>query len=616
MLNKYPLWKNLLIIFLVIVGFVYALPNIYTPDPALQINGYSGKLDNPSVTAKRIEADLKTAKIGVKAVELTDRGVIVRLNDKQQQLRAKDVITSDLGSDYIVALNLAENTPQWLLDLGAEPMNLGLDLSGGVHFLLQVDTDKAISDSLKSRESEVRTKLREKRLRYKSISTKNTELDVVMRSADTVEEVAAMLRTSYPDLKILKSETNPLLVTVTFSDKKVREVEDYAVKQNLTSLRNRVNELGVSDPIVQRQGRSRIVVQLPGVQDTAQAKRIIGKTANLSFHLEANGKTAGYLKETLPMRANPNLNITFDRTPIVKGDQVTNAQPVFDHQSGMPQVAITLDGPGGVAMNRATRDNIGRRMAVEFLEYKTKVKTVIDKNGKSIEKPYQEVDRSVISAATIQSALGNRFVITGLSQTEARELSLLLRAGALAAPVYFVEERTVGPSMGAENIRLGIESIKVGLSLIIIFMLLYYRAFGFVADIALGMNLVMMVAAMSILGATLTMPGIAGMVLTVGMAVDSNVLIFARIRDELKQGRAPQQAVNAGFDRAFSTIFDAQITTFLVGVILYAVGTGPVKGFAVTLMVGIITSMFTTIMLTRGIVNVAIGGRNIKKLWI
>jgi preprotein translocase subunit SecD len=614
--NKNSFLKSFVILTLCLLGALYALPNIYAPDHALQINGYDGRLENVDLVERKVNTALENAGIETIRMEQTDAGILVRLNSADTQLRAKEVISEALGREFVVAMNLADTTPQWLVDLGASPMTLGLDLSGGVHFLLQVDTAQAVQNSLESRESEVRTQLRENRIRYSNVATENGRLSVVLRDMAKVAETTSLLRTTYPDLDIEVSETDVLAINISFSDAKVRELEDYAVQQNLTSLRNRVNELGVAEPIVQRQGRSRIVVQLPGVQDAAQAKRIIGKTANLQFHLESNSSTPSYLRETLPNRDNPNLTAVIDRTPIVTGDQVTNAQPTFDPQTSTPQVSITLDGAGGTQINRATRDNVGRRMAVQFIEYKTRFRTVTTESGETVEEPYQEAERSWISLATINSPLSNRFVITGISPVEARELSLLLRAGALAAPVYFEEERTIGPSLGAENIAKGIDSIKIGLGLVVIFMILYYRVFGVIANVALTVNLVLMVAVMSVLGATLTMPGIAGMVLTVGMAVDANVLIFARIREELRNGKNPQVAINSGYERAFNTIFDANITTFLVAVILYAVGTGPVQGFAVTLMVGIVTSMFTAILLTRLIVNAIYGGRRVSKLMI
>ncbi len=598
------------------LGGLFALPNIYAPDHALQINGYDGQLENAQRTERSIKSTLEEKGVEFKRIEIKNNGVLVRLSNASDQLKAKEALSTSLGENFVVAMNLADTTPQWLADLGGSPMKLGLDLSGGVHFLLQVDTAAAVETSLKGRESEVRRLLRENDYRYSSIVTENAVLSIALRNLGDVPDAESLMKITYPDLDITLSEIDRLVIEIRFTQAKVRELEDYAVQQNLTSLRNRVNELGVAEPIVQRQGRTRIVVQLPGVQDAAQAKRIIGKTANLAFHMEANASTPSYLRETLKSRQNDNISAVIDRSIIVKGDQVTNAQPTFDQQTGQPQVSITLDSAGGVQMNRATRDNVGRNMVVEFIEYRTKVKTSIDNDGNIIEEPYQEAERSFISRARINQPLSNRFVITGLAQQEARELSLLLRAGALAAPVYFEEERTIGPSLGAENIAKGIESIKIGLALVVLFMFVYYKVFGIVANVALTANMILMVAVMSVLGATLTMPGIAGMVLTVGMAVDANVLIFARIREELRQGKNTQVAINSGYERAFNTIFDANITTFLVAVILYAVGTGPVQGFAVTLMVGIVTSMFTAIVFTRWMVNSIYGGRRVEKLWI
>ncbi len=608
--------KTVMIFALIILGFLYALPNLYAPDYALQINGYDGRLDNPQRVERSINESLTDAGLDAKSVEVLEGAILVRLYTDSDQLRAKDIISDALGSEFVVAMNLADNTPEWLQSFGASPMKLGLDLSGGVHFLLQVDVNQAIDNELQGRESEIRRTLREGGFRYSNVSEENQVISVSLRSIDDVPSVLSDFQRTYPDSNIRVSDVDALTILMSLTELRVREIEDYAVAQNLTSLRNRVNELGVAEPIVQRQGRSRIVVQLPGVQDSAQAKRIIGKTANLQFHLESNSSTPAYLRETLPSREFPSQTAVIDRTIIVTGNQVTNAQPSFDPETNAPQVSITLDSAGGVQMNRATRDNVGRRMAVQFIEYRTEFRTVVDEDGVEVEEPYQVAERSFISLARIQQPLSNRFVINGLRQQEARDLALLLRAGALAAPVYFEEERTIGPSLGAENIQKGVESIQIGLALVVVFMLIYYRAFGIVANVALAVNLVLMVAVMSMLGATLTMPGIAGMVLTVGMAVDANVLIFARIREELRQGKNVQTAINSGYERAFNTIFDANITTFLVAVILYAVGTGPVQGFAVTLMVGIVTSMFTAIMFTRWIVNATCGGRRIKTLWI
>ena len=493
--------------------------------------------------------------------------MLIRLRDAEQQLPAKSVIQKALGLDYVVALNLASNTPGWLADLGGSPMKLGLDLSGGVHFLLQVDTASVITTHLDTRLNELKTALREARVRYKSASLEDQVLILTFTKEEWQDEATSLIRKEFRDLLPTESRDGKLFViNATLSTAALKEKEQYAVSQNITTLRKRVNELGVSEPIVQRQGRDRIVVELPGVQDTAEAKRIIGKTANLEFRLEAKpGQVAGREEFAFRSESDQGRTAWLEKKVIISGDSVTNAN------AGYEEVSVAV--------------------------------------------PY--VEKSIISLATIQSALGVQFRVTGLdSPAEASELALLLRAGALAAPMYFVEERTIGPSLGAENISVGVKSVQFGLAAVALFMLVYYRAFGVFANLALGLNLVLLIAAMSLLGATLTLPGIAGIVLTVGMAVDANVLIFSRIREELKNGATAQGAIHSGYDRAFVSIIDANITTLIVAVILYAVGSGPVQGFAVTLSLGILTSMFTAIMGTRAMANLVYGGRNVEKLWI
>ena len=494
-------------------------------------------------------------------------------------------------------------------------MKLGLDLSGGVHFLLQVDLDSALAVRLDSDLQDIKEKLREERIRYRSFERKGNMLIGRFRDVEQTEQAAGLIRTNYRDL-MPQSEKgqNPLSLVLSLSDVASKLIGDNAIKQNLTSLRNRVNELGVSEPLVSRQGKNRIVVELPGVQDTAEAKRIIGKTANLEFRLEAQSK----LGETFAFRnpAGQGPDALLERTPVITGENVTDARASFD-ENGRPQVNITLDSKGGWQMGHATRDNIGRRLSVLFIEYKTKLEKSIDENGEVVITPIPFVEQHIISLATIQAQLGKQFRITGLDgQRESSELALLLRAGALAAPMYIVEERTIGPSLGADNIALGVKSVTVGLALVLLFMLVVYRAFGVAANVALAMNLLLLVAFMSLLGATLTLPGIAGIVLTVGMAVDANVLIFSRIREELAGGASSQGAISSGYDRAFVSILDANITTLIVALILFLIGSGPVQGFAVTLSIGILTSMFTAIVMTRGLVNMVVGGRKIEKLWI
>ena len=559
---------------------------------------------------------LQQADISVKGEELTNNGGLIRFRDSRTQLEAKEVISRTLGDKYVVALNLAPTTPEWLRSVGAGPMKLGLDLRGGVHFLLEVDMVSAVAQRLDVYVSEIKTKLRTEKLRYRSVEHREDgSLELKFSAADVRDQAVALLRKDYSEFLINTEDIDgAFYLTINLVESKIREIEDYAIKQNLTTLRNRVNELGVAEPLVQRQGRNRIVVQLPGIQDAAAAKRIIGKTANLEFRLEAKTDASRVTTETYEFR-NESREATLEKDVIITGASVSNAQSSFD-ENGQPQVNISLDAKGGQLMNRTTRPALKRRLAVLFVVHTSRTldETVA---GGPVAKTHPYASTTIISLATMQSVLGASFRITGLdSATESSELALLLRAGALAAPIYFVEERTVGPSLGEQNIELGVMSVQIGFALVLLFMLAYYRVFGLLANVALTLNLVMLLAVMSMLSATLTLPGIAGIVLTVGMAVDANVLIFSRIREELKNGMPPQSAINAGFDRAFSTIFDANITTLLAAVILFAMGSGPVKGFAITLSVGILTSMFTAIMVTRMLVNLAYGGRALKKLSI
>lgn len=619
MLNRYPLWKNLFIASIVAMGFYYAAPNLYAPDPALQIGGSSGAQGMNERVLERASQALSDAGIGHFGEEVQESGKtgLVRLNNRDQQLKAQAVLQRALGDGYIVALNLAPTTPDWLVSGGARPMKLGLDLSGGVHFKLEVDIDAATDRKLEQYENGIKRRLREERIRGR-IALEGTRIGMTFRSVEDREAARAEVRDLYPELLLdrVDEETPQLFAEVT--EATMAEVVEYAVAQNLTTLRNRVNELGVSEPLVQRQGKNRIVVELPGIQDTAEAKRILGKVANLEFRLVAEANAPISERQRFDYRGETRQGMTewLERDIIITGERVSNAAASFD-QNGQPNVQITLDGEGGMLMSRATRANVKRRMGVLFIERKYRTRYETDENGETvvIRDPYDE--KKVLTAPVIQSALGAQFQITGLdSPAESSELALMLRAGALAAPISFVEERTVGPSLGAENIELGVKSLQLGLALVVLFMMLYYRVFGVIAVVALTANLVLLVAVMSLLSATLTLPGIAGIVLTVGMAVDANVLIFARIREELAVGTSNQLAIHSGFERAVTTILDANITTLIVAVILYAVGTGPIKGFAVTLSVGIITSMFTAIMGTRALVNLSYGGRRVERLSI
>lgn len=615
MLNRFPLWKTLLVIITLAVSTLYALPNLYPDDFAVQISGTRQEVKVDDRTIDRITRALDESKISYKAAEATNGSGLIRFVDGEAQLVGREVIGRTLGETYTVALNLAPTTPEWLTSIGAGPMKLGLDLRGGVHFLLEVDMVTAVSQRLEVYVSDIKGNLRSERMRYRQVETMGDgALAVRFADVETRDSAATMLKGKFPEFMITNlDEANYSSLRINLSEQTLREIEDYAIKQNLTTLRNRVNELGVAEPLVQRQGRNRIVVQLPGIQDAAAAKRIIGKTANLEFRLEAKPDASRATTETYPFRSEEGRTAVLERDVIITGSSVANAQSNFD-ENGQPQVSISLDSKGGQLMSRVTRDAIQRRMAVLFVEHKAR--TVMETvDGAQVAKRIPYVEKKIISLATIQSTLGNSFRITGLdSAQESSELALLLRAGALAAPIYFVEERTVGPSMGAENIELGMISVQIGFAVVMLFMLAYYRVFGLIANIALGFNLVMLVAVMSILSATLTLPGIAGIVLTVGMAVDANVLIFERIKEELKNGMPVQSAINAGFGRAFTTILDANITTLLAGVILFAMGTGPVKGFAITLSVGIITSMFTAILVTRLMVNLVYGGKQLKTI--
>ena len=617
MINRYAIWKNLLVLFVVTLGVIYAMPNVYPPDFAIQISNQEA--DGRFTRAALDEATARLSQEGVEffGAKLGDNRGIIRFPDDDSQLRARDLVQialHDLPDDYVVALNSAPTTPDWLANIGGEPMKYGLDLRGGVHFLMEVDTLSTIADRVEGLEQDIKRlfRQRDERIRYTDFSSPASGvLKISFASDDLRDRARSRLEELYPQYR-LEADPRESVLTISVDEASVREIEDFAVQQNLQAIRNRVNELGVAEPLVQRLGRDRIVVDLPGVQDTARAKIILGKVATLEFRMEAlpdasSASTTEYEYE--------GFNVRIKNDIILRGDRVLDAKVGFDPDTSLPQVNITLDGDGGELMHRVTRHNVGRRMAVIFIETKTRDRKVFE-NGVEVLKSEPYVVRRVVSLATVQSALGVRFRITGLRAGEARELALLLRAGALAADMFIAEERTVGASLGAENIELGAYSVAVGLGLVVIFMLVYYKVFGLAANLALAANLVLLVAIMSSLSATLTLPGIAGIVLTVGMAVDANVLIFSRIKEELKNGISPQQAIHTGFGRAFVTIMDANLTTLIVAVILYSIGTGPVKGFAVTLSIGIVTSMFTAIMGTRAIVNLIYGGRNVKRLAI
>ena len=603
---RFQVWKTLLVLFIVSFGIVFSLPNIFPPDPSVQITTSSVNDGFSDEFLNNLEEKINRSGLNSKSFEKNEKSILIRTNSYRDQLELKDYLQDELNENFIVALNLAANTPNWLKSINAKPMKLGLDLRGGVNFLMEVDTDLLIETKLESAASVLRNNLREERIKTDLFKLSSKEIQVVLRdenSAEDLEEIINEIGSLDFELK------QPLTYLLSFSNEEIEQTIDYAVLQNLTTLRNRVNELGVSEPVVQREGERRISVQLPGIQDTAEAKKIIGKTATLEFRLEAKDNALASRTDSFLYR---DLQTRLDKKVIISGDRVSDASVGFD-ENGFPQVNISLDSDGGAQMHRATRNNVGTRMAVLFVEKKSSAEQV---GGIVSVKNYYE--KRVISLATIQSALANQFRITGLdSPAEASELALLLRAGALAAPMNFVEEGTIGPSLGADNIELGINSLILGLSLVLIFMIFYYKVFGLLANLAVVLNLILIASIMSILSATLTLPGIAGIVLTIGMAVDANVLIFSRIREELKRNIKPLEAISSGYDRALITIVDANLTTLIVALILYIVGTGPVQGFAITLSVGILTSMFTAILFTRMLVFFIYGKRkNLEKIWI
>ena len=607
-MKRYGIWKYILILIVLSFGVIYSLPNLYAPDPAVQISYNSSSQPADTNLEKRIQSVLDDSLSS--SIELHEDYVLIRLETYEDQLKAKELLSSDLGSDVIIALNLAPTTPEWLRNIGGEPMKLGLDLRGGVHFLMQVDTEAALQNRQNGTLQDIRRRLREEKIRYtNAVVDDDLSIQLSFNNETNKQSADSFIKDNYPQFLGSPTNNSSNSLKLVLAEEEIEQIESDAIDQNLTTLRNRVNELGVSEPIVQRQGKKRIVVQLPGIQDTAEAKKILGKTATLEFHLEAQLDTPRSRKTSYPYKGNRGAPAFLQDALILGGDQVATAQASFD-ENGLPQVNITLDGEGGSRMHRATRGNIGKRLGVLFVEQKTRTIYQRDSEGNQI--PIQETYqvKEIISLATIRAALGTSFRITGLdSPSESSELALLLRAGALAAPMRFVEERTVGPSLGADNIEAGIFSMELGMVLVLLFILFYYRVFGVAASLALSFNIILLVAAMSILSATLTLPGIAGIVLTVGMAVDANVLIFSRIREELKKGRKPLDAIDAGYNRAFLTIWDANVTTLIVAVILLSYGSGPVKGFAITLSIGIITSMFTAIMGTRAFVNIIYGSK-------
>ena len=610
-MNQFKTWQIGLIYSVLIIGIIFAMPNFYPTKPALQVAfGASASVLNKNIT-QEIASELESKEIGFEKIELNENSLKIIFNDVEDQLAGRRTLAEYSDGDFIIALNSEPSTPEWLRSIGGKPVNLGLDLAGGIHFLLEVDTERYSEERLSSEGASLVEEFLSRNINSSYSSTGN-EIKLSFTNSNNLNQAREYLNqnnfiTTGSKYAIIQNGNN---INLQYTDEYLSEIVDYAVEQNLVALRNRVNELGVSEPIVQRQGRSRIVVELPGVQDSTSAKKIIGKTANLEFRLEARPNDSFLRKEQFSFKSQSGRTAFLEKVIILTGDNVTNAQSGFD-ENGRPQVNINLDIDGGRAMQNATKDNIGRNLGVLLIEEKTK--TYFDENDNVTQE--KETVRQIISNATIQDVLGTSFRITGLgSSQESSELALLLRAGALAAPMTFVEEQTIGPTLGQENIEKGVNSVIIGFILVFIFMLIRYRLFGLSANIALMSNLILVTAIMSAVGATLTLPGIAGIVLTVGMAVDANVLIFARISEELKAHIDPQNAIKNGFSKAFSTIMDANITTLLVALILYAIGTGPIKGFAVTLSIGIVTSIFTAILVTRSLVNFIYGYRRVEEL--
>jgi len=615
MQNHYPLWKNLLVLIVFAIGIIYALPNLYGDDPSVQVSStHPAKLTQDQ--ANQVEAAIKTASVNIKAFEFKDGLILARFNSADDQLKVADLLRDKMGDDYNVALNLAPTTPPWLRSLGADAMYLGLDLRGGVHFLLEVDMDAAVKQAEDRYNDDVRLALRNEKIRYQSVSKDSGFIKVKLNSADDKPTLLTLLGKDFRSLDITEPKEQDQ-VWLKLSEKEVRDIKKFAVAQNMTTLRNRVNELGVAEPVIQQQGENRIMVQLPGVQDTTRAKEILGTTATLEYRLvdvehDVQKAVEGHVPVGSRLYTERNGNpILLDRRVIVTGDQIVDASSGVD-QDGRPSVNISLNGVGAAKMGKLTQANVGKPMAVVFIEYKVETKVV---DGQKVR--HKEKVEKVINVATIQGVFSHRFQTTGLdSPQEARNLSLLLRAGALAAPVDIVEERTVGPSLGQDNINKGMLSFVVGFALVVLFMAVYYRIFGMIANFALAFNVVIVVAILSMLQATLTLPGIAGIILTVGMSVDANVLIFERIKEEIKNGNTPQAAIFIGYEKAFATILDSHFTNLVVAVVLFAYGTGSVKGFAVTLIIGILSSMFTAIAGTRMVINWIYGNRRVEKLSI
>ena len=618
MLNQYSSWKYILLLVVLVVGSLYALPNIYGSDPAIQISANRNGTIDSNLESKALQA-LKQANIKLRRSVLDKKGLLLRFDGVEEQLKAADFVKAALGDDYSVALNIAPATPNWLREMDAKPMYLGLDLRGGLHFLLEVDTALVLTQAVESNSNDIRGILQKKKYGYPSIRNNKEVITVKFKSAAQRDNAISAVRSKLNDLQFTDyDEAGTFYFSAALKETSLIALKKSALQQNVTTLRKRINDLGVAEPVIQQQGEDRIVVQLPGIQDSVLAKKILSATAALEFRLvDVNVSPEDALDGRIPYTARlyrdrEGRPVVLKKQLIIAGDRITNASSGFDSESNSPMVSITLDSRGASIMGTTTKKNLKKPMAVVFIEHKDFTKIV---DGKLVTTT-RKVEE-VINVATIQGVFSKRFQITGLDDgNEARTLALLLRAGALAAPVRIIEERTIGPSLGKDNIAQGLNSVVIGMVFVLVFMLLWYKGFGVVANAALLVNLVLIVAVLSMLQATLTLPGIAGIVLTVGMAVDANVLIFERIREEIRIGNTPQASIHAGYDKALSTIMDANITTLIAAVVLYIFGTGPIKGFAITLSIGILTSMFTAIMGTRAIINLSVGGKKIKKLSI
>ncbi len=623
-MNTLPGWKYFMLAILLIIGTIFALPNIYPPDPAIQITQENGALIDESLFVE-IQKALETKGISLKSANVEEGKSLIRFKNKDDQFKASDEVPKFLSTkglnQHVVAINLAPTTPEWLKSIGGAPLNLGLDLRGGVQFLMQVDMDSVMDKKMKRYETELKTLFRENKIRYSSV-VKQSQSQVVarFRTADLRDKAEVEVQTTFADFRSRGRDVeNVFELVLDISEAKIREIQDYAVDQNIATFRNRINELGVAEPLIQKQGRDRILIQLPGVQDSTKAKRILGKTATLEFRMvnQSANPSAKRAPAGSEIISEQNNGITWvvKKKIIVSGTQIVDATPGFDPQNGQSQINVKLDSEGGAKMLANTTKNTGKLMAIVMVE----TRAIYDRTetGELIVIDNETI-KEVVSAPRINGVFGASFVVTGsYTPAEASEFALILRAGSLSAPTFIIEERTIGPSLGEENIKMGMNSIIVGFVAVLIFMLIYYRLFGLVANVALFTNLIFIVAIMSLIpGATLTLPGIAGIVLTVGMAVDANVLIFERIREELADGVNPAQAIHNGYDKAFSTIADANVTTLIAAMVLFGIGTGPVAGFAVTLLIGILTSMFTAIVGTRAIVNLIYGGKSVKSLSI